>query len=79
VWLVFELSLFRDSSFAAPWLYILVMVAIGAVYLVGLLIKRGGPSSLAMPGMRSIDAELESELPAEPESDPEGARGKDPK
>jgi hypothetical protein len=32
-----------------------------------------------MPGMRSIDAELESELPAEPESDPEGTRGKDPK
>jgi amino acid transporter len=32
VWLVFELSIFRDKSFAGPWLYVLIMVAIGLVY-----------------------------------------------
>ena len=29
VWLVFELSLFRDASFKDPWLYALVMIVIG--------------------------------------------------
>jgi hypothetical protein len=32
VWLVFELSIFRDSSFKTPWLYTLVMFAIGLLY-----------------------------------------------
>ncbi len=32
VWLVFELSIFRDSSFKTPWLYTMVMFAIGLLY-----------------------------------------------
>ncbi len=63
LWLVFELSLFRDSSFAPSWLYVLVMLAIGAVYLVTLLVRRGGPAGLEMPHMRSIDAELDADAP----------------
>ena len=58
VWLLFELSLFRDASFRDPWLYVLVMVALGAVYLAFLLITRG-TRGLRMPEMRSIDAELD--------------------
>jgi len=60
VWLVFELALFRDASFAPSWLYILVMMAIGAVYLVALLVRRGGPAGLAMPDMHNIDAVLDT-------------------
>lgn len=59
VWLVFELSLFRDAAFKDPWLYALVMVAIGAVYLGYLLITRR-PKGLRMPDMASIDAELDA-------------------
>ncbi|MEN4474468.1 amino acid permease [Mycolicibacterium cosmeticum] len=58
VWLVFELSLFRDASFRDPWLYVLVMVVLGAVYLGYLLVTRG-THGLRMPEMRSIDAELD--------------------
>lgn len=58
VWLVFELSLFRDASFRDPWLYLAVMVAIGAAYL-GYLLATRGREGLRMPDMRSIDAELE--------------------
>lgn len=58
LWLIFELLLFRDQSFAKAWLYVLVMVAIGAVYLVVLLVRRGGPSGIPMPEMTSIDAAL---------------------
>jgi amino acid transporter len=58
IWLVFELSLFRDASFASSWLYILVMFAMGAVYLVVLLIKRG-PAGLEMPHIRFIGATLD--------------------
>ncbi|MER6950166.1 amino acid permease [Nonomuraea sp. NPDC000554] len=64
VWLVFELLLFRDASFADPWRYVLVMLALGAVYLVYLLVRRGGAKRLAMPDMHSIDAEL-AELDAD--------------
>ncbi|MGV0815780.1 amino acid permease [Mycolicibacterium boenickei] len=67
VWLVFALSLFRDSSFRDPWLYIAAMVAIGAVYLGYLLITRG-KDGLRMPAMASIDAELDHVV-----SDPEDA------
>ncbi len=59
-WLVFELALFRDSSFKEAWLYVVVMVAIGAVYLVGLLARRGR-GALTMPEMHNIDAELDHE------------------
>ena len=61
LWLLFELSLFRDSSFAASWLYILVMAALGAVYLVVLLVKRGGPAGLEMPHRHSVDTELDAD------------------
>lgn len=57
-WLIFELLIFRDASFAESWRYVLVMIAIGALYLVYLLIRHGGPRGLAMPDMASIDAEL---------------------
>ncbi len=67
VWLVLALSLFRDASFRDPWLYVLVMVAIGAVYLGYLLITRG-KDGLKMPEMASIDAELDHVA-----DDPEGA------
>lgn len=58
VWLLFELSIFRDSSFKDPWIYSGVMVAIGLVYLAGLLIARRG-HGLEMPSARSIDRELD--------------------
>lgn len=58
-WLVFALALFRDASFRDPWLYIAVMVAIGAVYLGYLLVTRG-KDGLKMPEMASIDAELDA-------------------
>ncbi len=64
VWLVFELALFRDSSFANAWLYVLVMLVIGAAYLGALLFRRGR-GGLEMPSMDSIDAELEHEATAE--------------
>jgi amino acid transporter len=40
VWLLFELSIFRDRSFAAPWLYTAVMFGIGLIYFAWLLIRR---------------------------------------
>ncbi|HTT54806.1 MAG TPA: amino acid permease [Streptosporangiaceae bacterium] len=45
VWLVFEMSIFRDSSFGVPWLYVAVMMGVGVIYFVYLLITR---HSLAM-------------------------------
>ena len=60
VWLVFELALFRDSSFGQAWAYVLVMVAIGAAYLGYLMVTRGR-HGLSMPTMTSIDAELDAE------------------
>jgi amino acid transporter len=66
VWLVFALLLFRDASFKQPWLYVVVMVAIGAVYLIYLLATRG-VHGLKMPDLRSIDAELdEAATPHDP-------------
>jgi amino acid transporter len=58
VWLLFEMSIFRDASFKDPWLYVLVMTVIGVVYLTYLLVRRGR-RALNMPDIRSIDAELE--------------------
>ncbi|MBU2664833.1 amino acid permease [Actinoplanes bogorensis] len=59
VWLVFELALFRDTSFRDAWLYVLALLVIGAIYLIGLLVTRGR-SALDMPDMHSIDAALDS-------------------
>ncbi|WP_375406368.1 amino acid permease [uncultured Amnibacterium sp.] len=56
IWLLFELSIFRDASFASAWLYVVVMVVIGGIYLVVLLARRG-VKGLAMPHMGSIDAD----------------------
>jgi hypothetical protein len=40
IWLLFELSIFRDASFASPWLYTVVMVALGFIYFVWMLIAQ---------------------------------------
>lgn len=40
IWLLFELSIFRDAQFAAPWVYSLVMFGIGLIYFVWMLITR---------------------------------------
>ncbi|KQV07082.1 amino acid permease [Leifsonia sp. Root112D2] len=61
VWLVFELLIFRDASFATAWVYVAIMVGIGAIYLVFLLIRRGGASGIAMPDLHSIDKELDED------------------
>ncbi|WP_326643679.1 amino acid permease [Streptosporangium sp. NBC_01755] len=57
IWLAFELLLFRDASFVEPWIYVLIMLAIGAVYFAYLLLTKG-TKGLVMPDMHSIDAEL---------------------
>jgi len=58
VWLVFELTIFRDKSFAAPWLYIVIMVAIGLVYYGFMLVTR---RPLSMPGAGIAPSDLSSE------------------
>ncbi|OUZ11579.1 amino acid permease [Aeromicrobium sp. PE09-221] len=60
VWLVWELLIFRDASFAKSWAYVGVMVLIGAVYF-AVLLARKGVSGLTMPDMESIDAVLDAE------------------
>ncbi len=47
IWLLFELSIFRDASFATPWVYSLVMFAIGLVYFIWMLIAQ--PKVLQTP------------------------------
>jgi amino acid transporter len=47
VWLLFELAIFRDTSFAAPWLYSLIMVGVGLIYFVWLLVTH--PAVLSTP------------------------------
>ncbi|MBO0779454.1 MAG: amino acid permease [Ktedonobacteraceae bacterium] len=47
VWLLFELSIFRDASFATSWAYSLGMFVIGLIYFVFMLIKR--PQVLKAP------------------------------
>ena len=47
IWLLFELSIFRDAQFAAPWLYSLVMFGLGLIYFVWLLVTR--PHVLSTP------------------------------
>lgn len=65
VFLLFELSIFRDSSFKQPWIYIAVMTVIGLVYL-GYLLIRYGRRGLVMPDMRAIDAQVASQPAREP-------------
>ncbi len=76
VWLVFEMSIFRDSSFATPWLYAAVMMAIGLIYFGFLLVTR---RSFAMPsGTRVFTADEHLAEPGEsgqprPGQHPDGA------
>jgi amino acid transporter len=44
IWLLFELAIFRDVSFATPWLYSLIMFAVGVIYFLWMLVTR--PKSL---------------------------------
>ena len=62
VWLIWELLIFRDESFRASWVYVFVMLGIGAVYFVWLL-SRKGIRGLTMPDLASIDAEFDAEPP----------------
>lgn len=59
VWLIYELAIFRDDSFAEPRLYVLIMMAIGGVYLAYLLITRG-KKGLTMPEMGDVDRAFDS-------------------
>lgn len=60
VWLVYELLIFRDDSFAQPRLYVLIMVVIGAFYLAYLLVRRG-VAGLTMPDLADVDRALDTE------------------
>lgn len=60
VWIIFELAIFRDASFALPWLYVLAMFALGALYLAFVLLFKGA-SPLKMPDLSSVDAILDGE------------------
>lgn len=66
VWLLWELSIFRDESFIASWVYVFIMLGIGAVYFAFLLIRKGA-KGLTMPDMKSIDATLD-EVIVEPKA-----------
>ncbi|MEG0299765.1 MAG: hypothetical protein RR609_09380, partial [Aurantimicrobium sp.] len=61
IWLIFELAIFRDAAFLNAWIYVGIMVAIGALYLIFLLVVRGGAKGLSMPDLHSIDAELDAD------------------
>ena len=66
VWLVFEMSIFRDSSFATPWLYAAVMMGIGLIYFVFLLVTH---RSFEMPsGTRSFGPGDQLAEPGQPGS-----------
>ena len=41
LYLLFEMSIFRDVSFKDPWIYVGVMAVIGAIYLGYLLVRYG--------------------------------------
>ena len=40
VWLLFELAIFRDASFASPWAYCGIMFAIGLIYFIWMLVAQ---------------------------------------
>ncbi len=54
-WLVFELAIFRDASFATPWIYTLVMIALGLIYFVWMLVRR--PDVLRTPPQEGTSVE----------------------
>ena len=47
IWLLFELSIFRDVSFTTPWIYSLVMFGLGLIYFLWMLMTR--PKVLQTP------------------------------
>src|SRR5713226_9113130 len=60
VWLVFELSIFRDSSlFKTPWLYTLLMFGIGLLYFLFMFLTQRDV-------LKSLPLERESDVPAAP-------------
>jgi len=48
LWILFELSIFRDAQFAEPWKYAIAMFAIGLVYFVWMLAR--APEALRAVG-----------------------------
>ena len=54
VWLVFELSIFRDATFKTPWLYTLLMFGIGLLYFLFMFLTRRDV-------LKSLPLERESE------------------
>ena len=40
IWLLFELAIFRDKGFVTPWLYVVVMFAIGVAYFIYMLVAQ---------------------------------------
>jgi amino acid transporter len=66
-WLIYELLIFRDDSFAQPRLYVAIMIAIGIVYLAYLLIRRG-IHGLTMPDMTDVDKTFDADAHAEAET-----------
>ncbi len=50
IWLLFELSIFRDVSFTTPWIYSLVMFGLGLIYFIWMLMTR--PKVLQTPPQR---------------------------
>ncbi len=61
VWLLFEMSIFRDASFKDPWIYAAIMFGIGLVYFLWLRFTR---STLAMPGSAPPEGEYEARAKA---------------
>jgi amino acid transporter len=59
IWLIYELLIFRDASFAQPRMYAAVMMGIGVLYLAYLVVRRGR-HGMTMPAMADIDRELDS-------------------
>lgn len=59
IWLLYELALFRDESFRDPWMYVLIMFAIGGIYF-AILYRKIGKDGLSMPEMTDIDRELDA-------------------
>jgi len=63
-WLIYEVSIFRDSSFTVPWIYTAVLFLVGLLYLIPSMIKRPvlykGSVTSSMPKLGRIDPGLTS-------------------
>lgn len=58
IWLIYELAIFRDESFAQSRLYVGIMIVIGLAYL-GYLLFRRGVEGMTMPDMVDVDKVLD--------------------